>query len=178
MKQMPACPLTPPHRLAPKALSLAIHRPAPVTSMSSAPRPRALVGFHTMAPLDGESPAMPGALTAPGPAASQSGAAGGPGRPAQRVEAGGRDVDGAVIRRPGRGLDVERLTVDAGPVELRRCPRGHRRAGAGQVEHEDLLPVLAADRGEDALDQVEVRAVAQLLVVSPGRLAAAVVPGD
>src|SRR5712692_7310851 len=107
---------------------------------------------------------------------AQPGAPSGPGRPAERVEAGGPDVDGAVIRRPGRGLDVKRLTVDAGPVELLRRPAGHRRAAGAEAEHEDLLPGLAADRGEDALDQVEAPAVAQLLVEAPGRLAGGVVP--
>ena len=37
---MPAWPETPPHLLEPSRLSLAIQRPALVSSMSSAPRPR------------------------------------------------------------------------------------------------------------------------------------------
>ncbi len=197
--------------------------------MSSAPRPRALVGFHITAagrreadharradrarprgvtvmpvvgpPLvaaevgrvgvrgGGEQRVAAGVVDPlvadrglagreGGRRVAQPGAPGGADRPAQRVIAGGADVDGAVVRRPGSGLHVERLAVDAGAVELRRRPPGHRGAAAGQAQHEDLLPVLAADRGEDALDQVEVPAVAELLVVGPGRLAADVVTGD
>jgi hypothetical protein len=55
-------------------LSLAIHRPAPVTSMSSAPRPRARVGLKMSDPVPGCRPSKPGAEMAPGPCALQSSA--------------------------------------------------------------------------------------------------------
>ena len=67
---MPAWPVTPPHWLLPLRLSLAIHRPALVISMSSAPRPRARVGLKVSAPVAGLSPSIPGAEIAPGPAKS------------------------------------------------------------------------------------------------------------
>src|SRR5215472_19329312 len=109
-------------------------------------------------------------------------------KPAQRVTPlivprpvpGGGDIDGGVMRRPGRGPDVERLPVSAvveiaavlrvalAAIELRRRPAGHRRPRpARQVEHEDLLAVLAADRGEISLDQIQLARVADLLVVDP-----------
>jgi len=68
---MPACPPDRPQVVARSALSLAIHSPARVTSMSSAPRPRLRVGFQTTSPSRGDSPTIPGASTAPGPRSLQ-----------------------------------------------------------------------------------------------------------
>src|SRR6516225_4827466 len=73
---MPAWPETPPQVAEPLRLSLATHRPAPVSSMSSAPRPRAreyspavLPEFSSSVPpvAPGVKPPMPGALTKPLP---------------------------------------------------------------------------------------------------------------
>src|SRR5215467_1966801 len=79
-KQIPENPLTPPHCSPPPKLSLAIHRPALVSSMPSAPSPRDLeyspavpAALVSSAPPDepGVTPARPGAGIAPGPAALQ-----------------------------------------------------------------------------------------------------------
>src|SRR5258705_13802232 len=67
---MPACWATPPHWVVPFRLSLAIHKPALVISMSSAPRPRPRVGLKVSAPVVGDRPSIPRAEMAPGPAKS------------------------------------------------------------------------------------------------------------
>src|SRR6476469_5252326 len=67
---MPACPCEgPPVLVLPQSevfhpLSLAIHSPALVTTMSSAPRPLPRVGLTVTLPLRGLSPTIPGATTA------------------------------------------------------------------------------------------------------------------
>src|SRR5215470_9514772 len=116
-----------------------------------------------------------------------------------RVETVFDGVDRRVVRRPGGGVHVERLSepalvgVAAGQVPLaavpfRRGPPGDRRRFGRQVQHEDLLPGLAAYRGEDALGKVQRATVAELLVVDLGRegyralagagIAVEVVPGE
>ena len=67
---MPAWLDFPPHWALPFWVSLAIHSPALVMSMSSAPSPRDRVGLKVSTPVAGFSPSMPGALIAPGPAKS------------------------------------------------------------------------------------------------------------
>ena len=67
---MPAWPETWPHCALRSRLSLAIHSPALVISMSSAPSPRERVGLKVSAPVAGDRPSMPGAEMAPGPAES------------------------------------------------------------------------------------------------------------
>ena len=68
---MPAWPPTPPQTFEPWKLSLAIHKPAVVTSMPSAPSPRSLVGLKVSKPVLGDRPSIPGAEMAPGPASLQ-----------------------------------------------------------------------------------------------------------
>src|SRR5215472_17681323 len=52
-------------------------------------------------------------------------------------------------------------------VEFWGRPAGDCRGRPGEVQHEDLLSALPADRGEVALDQVKRAAVAELLVIHP-----------
>src|ERR1035438_1260337 len=77
---------------------------------------------------------------------AQPGPRGRPGWRAVRLVASRGDVDGRVVRGPGGGLQVERLVVVAFPVELGRRPGRDGGRGTAQVEHEDLLPGLAAHR--------------------------------
>src|SRR5258708_25715470 len=93
-----------------------------------------------------------------------------------RPEPGARDVDGAVVRRPRRRPDIERLLAGAvvevalrritvATVEARRRPAGNRgMRPASQIEHENLAALLPAGCGEVALDAIERAAVAHLLV--------------
>src|SRR6266568_2204796 len=80
-KQRPAKPDLPPQEVLPPKLSLAIHSPALVSSMSSAPCPRDLEYSPAVPPelrisdppaAPGVSPARPGAGIAPGPALLQA----------------------------------------------------------------------------------------------------------
>src|SRR4029077_12769889 len=73
-RHRPENPACPPHEVLPPKLSLATHRPAPVPSRSSAPRPRDLLYRPAVplelvisAPVDGSKPPMPGAGSAPAP---------------------------------------------------------------------------------------------------------------
>src|SRR5262249_26223844 len=60
--------------------------------------------------------------------------------PVEGVVAGGGDVDGGLVGRPGRALDVEGVAVGAVLAELAGVPVADVPVVSTQVEHEDLLP--------------------------------------
>src|SRR5262249_50362688 len=59
--------------------------------------------------------------------------------PAGRVFAGGGEVDGGLVGRPGRGFDVERVGAGAVLAELGGGPVADVAVVSAQVEQEDLL---------------------------------------